>query len=76
MTEIHPAPFNPGGDLSAKGKPSSELRTWKSVRNSVLQGSTDFHQYLQHTAGHDLSFAKHDSVVLVPQPMWEGPGCY
>ena len=35
-----------------------------------------FISVFSNTAGHDLSFAKHDSVVLVPQPTWEGPGCH
>lgn len=44
MTKIHPPPFNPSGDWPTKGKPSSKLRTWNSVRNSVPQGNTGFHQ--------------------------------
>lgn len=74
MTMIHPCPFNPCGDWSTKCKPSFELRTWNSVRNSVFLGSAKFHQCHQHTARRDPS--KYDSVTLVPQPKQESPECH
>lgn len=42
MTKIHPPPFNPGGDWSTKGKPSSELITWNSVKDSASKAILSF----------------------------------
>lgn len=47
-----------------------------SQRDSVPQGNNGFHQCHWLTARHDPSFAKHDLVMLVPQPKWEGPECH
>lgn len=53
---------------------NSELGNQSGIQSS--RAVLTFISIFSNTAGHDLSFAKHDSVVLVPQPMWEGPGCY
>ena len=53
---------------------NSELGNQSGIQSS--RAVLTFISILSNTAGHDLSFAKHDSVVLVPQPMWEDPGCH
>lgn len=59
--KIHPPPFNPSRDWSTKGKQSSKLGTWNSVRSSVPKAIMGFISVIS---------PQPDVTSLLPDMIW------